>query len=215
MALTRLLRGVAPEEAGGIGRRDNGNGSLMRILPVALRYADLTTVEMLLMAHRISSITHRHPRCLMSCGLYCCMAKGLLAGQTPAQAYRYMIEQGEPFYTVEPYATELEHFDRLFSGDLAEVEEADIASSSYVVHTLEASIWSLLTTDSFESAVLKAVNLGDDADTTGCVTGGLAGVCYGMEAIPTAWIDILVRQAEIEKLLARFTEELMTKHGKG
>ena len=75
-----------------------------------------------------------------------------------------------------------------------------IQSSGYVLHTLEASVWCLLTTDTYRDAVLKAVNLGEDTDTTGAVTGGLAGLLYGLEAIPASWVNQLARLKDIEAL---------------
>ena len=205
-ALARLRGGASPEEAGGTGERSNGNGSLMRILPVALRYADAPIEDMLFMAHRISALTHRHPRSQMACGLYCCMTKGLLDGLTPPEAYRFMIEQSQRYYNVAPFLAESTHFARLLTGKLADLPEADIASSGYVVATLEASLWCLLTTTSFEEAVLKAVNLGDDTDTTGCVAGGLAGVTYGNLMIPTHWREHLARADAVSELLNKFTQ---------
>lgn len=73
-------------------------------------------------------------------------------------------------------------------------------SDGYVVHTLEAAIWCLLTTDSYEECVLKAVNLGDDTDTTAAVAGGLAGALYGYDAIPEEWHNSLLRRDYIEEL---------------
>ena len=78
--------------------------------------------------------------------------------------------------------------------------KADIFSSGYVLHTLEASIWCLLTTDNYKDATLKAVNLGLDTDTTGAVTGGLAGLLYGFNNIPDNWVIQLARKNEIEIL---------------
>ncbi|MEI7832697.1 MAG: ADP-ribosylglycohydrolase family protein [bacterium] len=190
-AISRIKQGVAPEEAGGAGERDNGNGSLMRILPVALCYADAPVEEMLGIAHRVSSLTHRHPRSQLACGLYCLMAKALLEGKEPQDAYQYMIAQGQQHYAAAPFTSESRHFARLFSGSIAEVPEAEIASSGYVVHTLEASIWCLLRNSSYEETVLKAVNLGDDTDTTGCVAGGLAGVYWSIEGIPMEWLEAI------------------------
>lgn len=203
-ALARIRQGVLPEEAGGIGEFDNGNGSLMRILPVALRYAGAPSEEMLGMAHRVSALTHRHPRSQMACGLYCCMAIGLLNGLTPAEAYRFMIEEGHRYYNEAPFNREILHFARILSGTIGEVRESDIAASGYVIHTLEASLWCLLTTSSYADAVLAAVNLGDDTDTTGCVTGGLAGLYYGLPAIKSSWIQALAQQKNIEIALNAF-----------
>jgi len=77
-----------------------------------------------------------------------------------------------------------------------------------VIHTLEASIWCLLNTSSFQDAVLKAVNLGEDTDTTGCVTGGLAGLYYGLEAVPKEWIYALARKDDIGNLFKRLTSKI-------
>jgi ADP-ribosylglycohydrolase len=207
-ALSRLRIGVSPEEAGGDKDGDNGNGSLMRILPVALRYAQAPPEEMITMAHRISSVTHRHPRSQMACGLYCCMVKKLLLGAMPHEAYLYMIDKGRDIYNRQPYFAELSHFAGIMDGHLADAPEQDIRSSGYVVHTLEASIWCFLTTLSFQDAVLKAVNLGGDTDTTGCVTGGLAGVYYGMKTIPDEWLKKILRAADIDKLFMQFLHRM-------
>src|SRR5690606_11054682 len=98
---------------------------------------------------------------------------------------------------------EVAHFSRLLKRNIFDLDEKDIASSGYVVHTLEASIWCLLTTDNFETAVLKAVNLGEDTDTTASVTGGLAGLLYGFDAIPKEWIRELAGRKAIEDLARR------------
>lgn len=84
----------------------------------------------------------------------------------------------------------------------------DISSVGYVVSTLEASIWSFLTTGSFEEAVLRAVNLGEDIDTTGAVCGGLAGCYYGPDNIPNEWIGILKRSTYIDELTAAFIRSI-------
>jgi ADP-ribosylglycohydrolase len=103
---------------------------------------------------------------------------------------------------------EIKRFDRLLTGDLQALPEDRIHSSGYVLHTLEASIWCLLTTDTYPEAVLKAVNLGLDTDTTGAVTGGLAGLLYGYDGIPAHWVAQLARVRDIEDLANRLTEEL-------
>ena len=76
------------------------------------------------------------------------------------------------------------------------------------MHTLEASIWCLLTTDNYKDAVLKAVNLGEDTDTTGAVTGGLAGLLYGFDNIPKKWIEQIAKNDEIENLAERLGDKM-------
>ena len=98
---------------------------------------------------------------------------------------------------------EIKLFNRLLQGDIHHLPEEQISGSGYVVSTLEASIWCLLTTNTYREAVLKAVNLGKDTDTTAAVTGGLAGLLYGYENIPIDWRQKIVRHNDIEKLAER------------
>jgi ADP-ribosyl-[dinitrogen reductase] hydrolase len=204
-AIARIAAGVEPEMAGVNSEDSNGNGSLMRILPVGLRYADRPSPELLECVHRVSCLTHRHPRSQMACGIYCLMAASLTSGQEPEEAYNRMIDEAKKVYTTPLFSAELPHFERILSSRLKTLPVDQISSDGYVVHTLEASIWCVLTSTSFREAVLNAVNLGGDTDTTGCVTGGLAGIYYGIRDIPTDWIDKLARMTEIRELFERFT----------
>ena len=204
-AIARLRRGVEPALAGGDTPDSNGNGSLMRILPIALYFADAPAPELLQAAHTASALTHRHARSQMSCGICCLIAVELLKGQTPAAAYANAIATAQNYYAAQPaFAPELAHFARVLSGQIASARESEISSSGYVLATLEASIWCLLNTADYAQAVLRAVNLGDDTDTTGIVTGGLAGLSYGLDAVPQHWRDALARRAEIADLLQTF-----------
>ena len=91
---------------------------------------------------------------------------------------------------------------------MQELSEKEIQSSGYVLHTLEASFWCLLNTSNFQDAVLKAVNLGSDTDTTAAVTGGIAGLIYGAETIPSVWLNQLARRNEIEDLSGRLMDRI-------
>jgi len=210
-SIGRMAEGSFPESAGGTEESDNGNGSLMRILPVGLYAAGLPPEEVVQYAHRASSLTHRHPRSGIACGFYCILVSSLLGGNDPDPAYREAIRDTlEAYDDRQPYVDEFPHFARLLSGWIGGLEEGQIQSDGYVIHTLEASVWCLLTTNSFRDAVLKAVNLGGDADTTGAVTGGLAGIRYGLEAMPGEWINGTALREEIETLFARFAETIGT-----
>ncbi len=127
-SIGRMMREVPPEEAGGRGENDNGNGSLMRILPVGIYFARQPVEELLHNVHRASSLTHRHPRALMACGFYCLMVSALLQGFTPDEAYLYAIEQATIYYAKLPYAEELSHFERLFSTLIKSIPETAIKS---------------------------------------------------------------------------------------
>ena len=203
-ALQRVRRGVPAEEAGLDDERSNGNGSLMRILPVALRYAGAPDDMLLEMAHRISAITHRHPRSQMACGIYCLIARELLGGYPAGKAYARGIDRARDWYRREPFAAEAPHFARVFSGTIGELPENDINSGGYVIDTLEAALWCLLTATSYPEAVLQAINLGGDTDTTACVAGGLAGLYYGAGTIPAEWLEALARREMVLALVDRY-----------
>ncbi len=199
-AINRLKRGISPEQSGGDTERDNGNGSLMRIIPVAICFHAIGIHEFIQRVHAMSSITHRHPRSLMACGIYCLIARSLIEGKTPIDAYREAIDRASDIYDRDPFRQELHHFRRILGGKIGSLPEEAINSSGYVIDTLEASLWCLLNSNSYSESVLRAVNLGHDTDTTGCVTGGLAGIYYNKMSIPEEWVDVIARRDEIAGL---------------
>jgi ADP-ribosyl-[dinitrogen reductase] hydrolase len=206
-AIRHIEQGVIAERAGSAGERNNGNGSLMRILPVAVYCLSMTDDEMVRHAHRVSSITHAHPRSLMACGMYCLMARLLLHGKPLNEAYVSMIASAKDIYDKPPFLGELPHFNRILDGEIGLYPEKKIESDGYVVHTIEAALWCLMTTTSYRDAVLKAVNLGHDTDTTAIVTGGLAGAYYGLQAIPEEWRSQIARKNDIDRMFAAFLEK--------
>jgi ADP-ribosylglycohydrolase len=208
-ALARIGNGVRAEVAGADHESSNGNGSLMRIIPVALRFAAEPIERLLDRVHRGSAITHRHPRSQMACGMYSCVVRHLLSGQRAPAALASGFAEIQKFYEADAFwAIEMEHFTKLGSADFTQRPEAEIESGGYVLHTLTASLWCLLNTKSYDDCVLKAVNLGGDTDTTGCVAGGLAGVLYGVDAVPLRWRNALARRDEIAQLFDRFVDQL-------
>ena len=208
-SIARIAEGSFPEAAGGGGESDNGNGSLMRILPIGLHAAGLPPEEIIQYAQRASSLTHRHPRSGIACGFYCLLVSSLLGGDDSDPAYRNAIRQTlEAYDERQPYVDEFPHLARLMSGWIGGLDESQVKADGYVVHTLEASVWCLLTTSTFSEAVLKAVNLGGDADTTGAVTGGLAGILYGLEGIPVEWIKGTARKDDIQRVFRKFLDAL-------
>jgi ADP-ribosyl-[dinitrogen reductase] hydrolase len=204
-ALIRIGSGTPAEEAGGRDEFSNGNGSLMRILPVSLSVASDSLAVRADRLERTSSITHGHPRSKMACSFHGFITRQLLLG-APLQAALEVARI--EFTNCYERASEFSRFKHILNDDLVSLSEGDIVSTGYVLHTLHASLWCLLTTTSFEECVLKAVNLGGDTDTTGCVAGGLAGVYYGLEAIPQNWIHALARRKEVEVLFNRFADEM-------
>jgi ADP-ribosyl-[dinitrogen reductase] hydrolase len=201
-ALCRLQDGVSLGQAGADGEWQNGNGSLMRILPIALRFHRRPAEELTDIAMDASAITHSHIRSQFACAFYCQMVAALLRDLSPREAYQFAIREIAPL--VEPYPRERIAFERLLTGRIDELDRSEVFGSGYVIHSLEASIWCVLREPSFRTAVLAAVNLGDDTDTTGCVTGGLAGAIHGYEAIPPEWPATLLKRDELEQLSQTF-----------
>ena len=203
-----------PRRCGGDEVTNNGNGSLMRILPACL-YAHvkgLDDAEAVRQIHLAGSLTHAHIRANIACGLYFFMVKAILTGDgTLTQRLQRGLDRGFEFYekTLYDCDDDIGAYRRL--RDLtafAALPEDAIRSTGYVVDTLEAAVWTLITTDSFPDALLKAVNLGYDTDTVGAVAGGLAGLFYGYGAIPADWIDALQRWAWIDGICRRAAETL-------
>lgn len=206
-AIMNYGRGVDPLECGGISECENGNGSLMRILPIAYYLKKLTFSidNRMEIIHNVSALTHRHPISLIGCGIYINIAMKLL--EEKLSLYE-SVEQGikNTFeYYREKSWSDISAYARLkelsiFLG----LSDIEIKSSGYVVHTLESALWCLLNTNSYAECVLKAVNLGDDTDTIGAVAGGLAGIYYGLEQIPEDWLNVIAKRAYIEELCEKF-----------
>lgn len=204
VAMKRLIKGVPPLEAGPVDEDSNGNGSLMRILPAVVYFAHLPNNELVKKVCQVSQITHGHPRSQLGCCLYALLVKDLLAGKSPDVAYQNMRVKAQELFTESKLGQELKYYNRLIDGSLPQLFEDEIKSSGYVVYTLEAAIWCFLTTQSFEDAILKAVNLGIDTDTVGAIAGGLAGVYYGFSSIPENWLTQLVQYQKILDLSRKF-----------
>lgn len=209
-AIERLRnRALPPQLAGGIDEGSNGNGSLMRILPLLFFIHNKPIEERYAIISDVSGMTHGHFRSVFSCFVYLEVARQLLWGKRAAEAYKEGAETAKQFAENQEFnRRELSYFSRILQGKIPQVHEDNIYSSGYVVHTLEASLWCLLTTSSYAEAVLRAVNLGEDTDTSGAVTGGLAGLAYGFDDIPSAWVEQLARMEEIEYLCMAFAESL-------
>ncbi|MBQ9941989.1 MAG: ADP-ribosylglycohydrolase family protein [Christensenellaceae bacterium] len=202
--------GLSPEECGGRAANENGNGSLMRILPLAYVLAqsrDKDGVMGLIHAH--SCLTHAHPRSQMACGIYCQVAARLILGSAGREAVEAGLERARRYYGQKSeFAGEMATFADLTLAGLQSAAREDIQSSGYVVHTLKAALWCLLHTQSYGECVLAAVNLGEDTDTTAAVAGGLAGLLYGTGGIEQEWLDTLAAREDIEELCRRFAMRL-------
>lgn len=210
IAITNFQKNRNPYMSGGKAETDNGNGSLMRILPLIFYIKDKPIEERFKIVSEVSGITHAHIRSVLGCFIYTEFALQLLSGLEKYQAYKSMQETINKFLNDYQICSieEINRFHRILENSIMDYEirpiykyeENEISSGGYVLHTLEASIWCFLITDNYSDSVLKAVNLGSDTDTTGCVTGGLSGLYYSLDNIPAEWIDKIVRKNDITSL---------------
>lgn len=210
-AISRFQDSGDPYTCGGSDEMDNGNGSLMRILPICLyAYSQVKKGKIdehmaVDMVHEVSALTHAHLRSKMACGLYYFCVKTILEQKNQlsvSECLQKGFDEGFVWYAgVKENLSEVKQFERLSNmKEFANADEESIRASGYVLDSLEASIWCLLNTESFEEAVLKAVNLGDDTDTVGAIVGGLAGLYYGYESIPINWRECIVQKNWILEL---------------
>lgn len=197
---------------GGYGERDNGNGSLMRILPICLymyvkqKQEDLSDEDVILAVHEVSALTHGHLRSKIACGLYFFLVWSILENEGNLEiVLQKGLDAGFAYYETDPEnAGELAHYARLRHMDeFRHLAEYDIQSTGYVVASLEAALWCLVNTKSYKEATLKAVNLGSDTDTVAAIAGGLAGLYYGYEGIPEAWLGRVQKRDWVEWIIRK------------
>lgn len=212
-AIHNYIFGKPLESCGLADERSNGNGSLMRMLPmvyyVRLKYGLEVSPVAVDQIYRLSGLTHAHIISKVCCVYYVYIGmyimeygkeKGLHA------AIRGAIEAVEKYYFVEqeeiPCVLQLTGMNSLV--DCVNLNREDIESTGYVLYSLIAAVWCLWNSSSYEEAVLVAVNLGSDTDTIAAITGSLAGLYYGLEGIPVEWLKELRNRKEIEAICDTF-----------
>ncbi len=193
---------------------DNGNGSLMRCYPVSAWLVGTSPADRIRQAGEASALTHAHVRSRLCCAWHALWCEVTLSGTDARSA----TTQVNARIRREVPAEERQHLARLLDGTILDELRERINSSGYVVSTLEASLWCIARHATFSEMVLAAVNLGGDTDTTGAVTGGMAGWLLGAPAIPETWLAALPRRDEVEDLASRFAERCLDQwesHGAG
>jgi ADP-ribosylglycohydrolase len=200
-SLRRFLETGDASTSGGSAVHASGNGSIMRLAPVAIAYAPLLFDRLAVLVERAvesSRPTHGSPQCLSPCAYFAVVLAGLMHGLAREEVL-------DPHWPVLERLTELlalhSEIDEVARGSFRHRRPPEIRGAGYVVKSLEAALWAFHDAADFREAVLRAVNLGDDADTTGAVCGQLAGACWGEAAIPAAWRDGLAGREMLEKAL--------------
>ena len=163
--------------------RSAGNGSLMRLAPIPLFYCS-DPEKAIYYAGESSRTTHGGKEAIDACRYYCGLIVGALQGKSKEELLSPLYCPIDGLWEREPLAPKIEE---VAKGSYKQKEPPDIVGSGYVVKSMEAALWAFYKTDCFRDGALLAVNLGNDADTTGAIYGQLAGAFYGLEGIPEEW----------------------------
>jgi ADP-ribosylglycohydrolase len=183
---------------GPTGEYTAGNGSLMRLAPVPLFYANNPEIG-IMMSGESSRTTHQSPVAIDACRYLGALTIGIVNGNSSKKDKKEKILS--PFYSPipgywdrNPVTSELID---VINGSFKRLSPPDIKGSGYVLKTLEAALWAFYCSNTFEEGCLMAVNLGNDSDTTGAIYGQLAGAFYGAIGIPTVWLSTLAYKEKI------------------
>ncbi len=184
---------------------DNGNGSLMRILPIAYYsyYKKITEEDIYKLVKDISSMTHRHSISVLGCYIYVLFVIGILNGKKKEDVYKDIRE-----YNYNKYFDNetINNYSRILENDIRLLDIDSINSSGYVVNTLEAVIWCFMNKNNYNENIIEAINLGNDVDTIGALVGGLSGSYYNK--INNKWLKEIKRKDYLLYLCNRYYEIL-------
>lgn len=181
--------------AGSVDPKTAGNGSLMRLAPVALYYYPHAE-QTLRYAADSSRTTHAAPEAVESCRLFAQILMNALSGKDKMRVLTDIAERPEQ-----------ENLRQIAEGRYLDKPRSAIFGTGYCVQSLEAALWCFAHSDSFEQAVLAAANLGDDADTTAAIVGQIAGAYYGAQGIPGDWLSKLWLYDDIDRLARQLLEK--------
>jgi ADP-ribosyl-[dinitrogen reductase] hydrolase len=178
--------------------RYSGNGSLMRLAPIAIYYQN-NLLEACKYASLSSQTTHASAECIQACQYFCHILLNAFIAENKYQVFESRTN------------LDLACLTSIVSCDFMKKSVDEIKGSGFVLESLEAALWAFWHTNNFKDAVLAAANLGDDADTTAAICGQLAGAYYGIDHIPVEWLRKLHRKNDIQNLVIKLTLSLLTR----
>lgn len=203
LALSRIAEGVPAIDAGPTNEHACGNGSLMRILPVALAFRNLRYPELIEKAHQASRVTHGHPRCQVACAVYCVVVAELLAGAKPLPALHTAFEAAELVY-LDGGTSYNKHGAAL----MELIEDGHFSGSGYVIDSFQSAWAAFVGAEDYADAIRRAVAYGKDTDTTAAIAGGLAGAYWGWDGIPLEWRRGMRGRAVAQPIIDRLVETI-------
>ena len=204
MALHQYKLGTPPEQCGFVRPDGKGNGALMRVLPLALWHKG-SDYELVRDAHAQCLITHGNITNQVCCALYCLAARELLKGCDMKTAIHNSVASIRGLYQDNP--DHLNDLEQYIAPDQPGIWNGK--GGGYVVDSLRSAFMIMLSASSYEEAVKTAVSLGDDTDTTACITGGLAGIMFGYDNIPSRWLDMLKGREKAEFTTAQLARYIL------
>lgn len=198
-SIIKICAGKNPIDCGGTAEFDNGNGSLMRILPIAFYGKNLNEQELMKLTEEVSSLTHGHNRSKLACIFYVEFAIQMILGYEKKEALDRTIAFIKS-NCMKAYSDEFKNFERILSKKIINVTKDEIKSTGYVIDTLEAVLWTFFYADGYRDTILEAINLGGDTDTIAAIVGGIAGIYYGLNDIPKEWLQSIAKKEELYQM---------------
>jgi len=190
------FRATGDPYAGSTDEHSAGNGSIMRLAPIPMYYAN-KPIDALHYAALSSKTTHANVMCVDACKYMAGIILGLLRGESKERVLSSMYSSVQNYFDHNPLCRPIAD---IASGSFKQKQPPEIKGTGFVVQSLEAALWAFYSTDNFQEGALKAVNLGNDADTTGAVFGQIAGSFYGFENIPDEWINNISMLNKIKEI---------------
>lgn len=174
----------------------------MRILSVALYsyYKKINEQEIIKLTNEMSSLTHKHDISKLVCNIYVRYVMFLLDGQNKNEVYEAI--KNIDYSSYSDYS--ISKYDRILKDNILDYKIDDISSTGYVVDTLECALWILLNSNSYKETIIATTNIDNDTDTIGAIAGSTAGIVYGYDAIPEAWLNKLMKKEYLMNLALDF-----------
>ncbi|WP_268913809.1 ADP-ribosylglycohydrolase family protein [Lentilactobacillus sp. SPB1-3] len=195
-AIERYKHGVPPEKCGGDQEYDNGNGTLMRVMPLAFYLLSQFPTykfnqQVAKICEQFSSLTHRHPRSIIATAVLVNVTTTVILSPNKYAMLKSIREVLDYYENIPVFNEEIKYFDQMDNPTHYRKQSAEVQSSGYIIDTLNSVFWCLMNSEKYVSAVKKAVNLGNDADTIASITSMLGSLLYAPVSFPPEWIEPL------------------------
>lgn len=197
---------IAAMKCGGTGISENGNGSLMRMLPIALYcfYNKIEDNDIINIVRNTSSITHAHEISIIGCYMYVKYIIFILSNNNKTESYKLLQKIDYSIFNKD----NINLYERIIKDDISKYSLDTIKSTGFVVDTLESVLCVILNTENFNEAIIGSVNLGGDTDTIAAITGSIAGILYGYDSMDKKWIKDIKNKELLNKYIYEFTNTL-------